>query len=59
MLEQLRAELNGAEHTVEVIDIDLDGNEELLEKYDELVPVLCAIDAHKQTHQFQQLFQFP
>ncbi|WMW82407.1 glutaredoxin family protein [Undibacterium cyanobacteriorum] len=56
MLEQLRAELSGAEHNIEMIDIDLDGNEELLEQYDELVPVLCAIDAHGQAHQLCHYF---
>lgn len=56
MLEHLRAELNDVEHTIEVIDIDLDGNEELLEQYDELVPVLYAIDTHGQAHQLCHYF---
>ena len=41
MLSALRA-LAGDQVTVEVIDIDAQGNEDLLARYDELVPVLIG-----------------
>ena len=42
MLDQLRAALGAQDHVIDVVDIDIEGNEFLLERYDEFVPVLTA-----------------
>lgn len=42
MLDQLHVALGDVVHTIEVVDIDCVGNEEFLEVYDELVPVLMV-----------------
>lgn len=56
MLEQLQAALGDIVHTIEVIDIDLDGNEEQLARYDELVPVLLASRDGKSSQQLCHYF---
>lgn len=56
MLDQLQAALGSVIHRVDVIDIDLDGNEELLAQYDELVPVLSASRDGEPTQQLCHYF---
>ncbi len=42
MLDQLRTAMADIEYEIDVLDIDIAGNEALLERYDELVPVLTG-----------------
>ena len=55
LLSALR-KLAGAEIPVEVIDIDVDGNEALLARYDELVPVLMGRRAGQADRQLCHYF---
>lgn len=53
MLEQLKASLTDADVPIEVVDVD--ANEELLAKFDELVPVLFG---QKQGGDAQQICHY-